>query len=167
MLYFIDLTPEGQVWMQEPECGWAARYEFDTEARVLWLILSDGRRYRYSFAGEFLDTERLARETPPLPSNAYTFLGDAYQRNGELVTLKADPGRFTEVIALASNALQMGMSPYSSAQAHRLIGEVYLRQGKDREAADSFEVAIALSPNIGCRRALQRLRKQIQMEAPK
>ena len=56
-IVFFDLELGKLLWQKIPESWVADPFEFDYENRILYLVYENGKKFRYSFDGIFLDTE--------------------------------------------------------------------------------------------------------------
>jgi hypothetical protein len=56
-LTFFDLKARKILWQCHPPDWGTDSYEFDTDKEILYLKYQNGRIFRYSFSGEFLDAE--------------------------------------------------------------------------------------------------------------
>ena len=159
MLFFFNLREKRLVWKCEPKTGWAKDYRFDTVQQVLYLLYDNGRSYRYSFDGNFLDEERWEKERINFASG-YELLSIAEAKRQQLESTNADLSLYDEVIDLLKRALDKGVSENTQARIHRNIGEIYYKRGQNSKAIEHFEIAVSLNPKVGVKRLLDKLKME-------
>lgn len=158
-LFFFSLQEKRLVWKCEPETGWAKDYRFDTAQQTLYLLYDEGRSYRYSFDGNFLDAERWGKERINFVSG-YELLTIAEAKRQQLESANADLSLYDEVIGLLKRALDKGVSENTQARIHRNIGEIYYKRGENSEAVKHFETAMSLNPKVGVKKLLEKLKTE-------
>ena len=156
-LFFFNLQERRLVWKHEPIPGWAKNYYFDTIQQVLYLIYEDGRRYRYSFDGNFLDKKKWERERIYFISG-YELLTIAEGKRQQLKSTNANLSQYDEIINLLNMALARGVSRNTQARIHKIIGEIYYKCGHKSEAIKHFEMAMSLNPKVGVKKLLKKLK---------
>jgi hypothetical protein len=159
-IFLFDLIKQELVWKWEPKTGWADNYCFDVDNKILSLVGETGKSYRYSFDGNFLDSEKWEEERLE-SANGYELLNIAVEKRRHLESINANLAVNDEVIPLLKKALDMGVSEYCQATIHRELGEAYQKLGMITEAIKNFEKAISLNPKIGVTKRLKSLKEAL------
>jgi len=156
-LIFFDLIKREATWAIPAEPGWASDYEFDDVNKILNLVYRGGQSYRYTYAGEFLDAEKL--ETNLLNSNSpYDVLravGDKLD-SGDITT-----GEYPKLIGYLEAALSKSPEPDAKSSIYRRLGEMYYALEGRAEAIDYLEKALKLNPRVGAKRLLGKIKKEM------
>jgi tetratricopeptide (TPR) repeat protein len=157
---FFDLSKRELVWKFEPAPGRAESFGFDLESQTLRLSFKNGKTYRYSFDGRFLDSEEWEKEKIE-SSNGYELFEIALEKYEELKSQKAEMPSYNEFISLMKKALDKGVSEYYQAMIHRELGEAYHKLGMLAETIHHFEKAISINPKIGVKKVLKSLKEEL------
>jgi len=157
-LLFFDLSKQELIWKVEPAPGRADKFSFDIESKKLCLLYNNGRTFRYSFSGVFLDSEKWDKEQLE-SANGYRLFEIAMEKKEEVESKIAGSAIYNEFISLMKEALDKGVSEYYQAMAHRELGEAYQKLGIITEAIHHYEKAIALNPKIGVKKLLKSLKQ--------
>jgi len=145
-----------------PETGWANSYEFDPNSKILSLCYRNGRSYRYSFDGGFLDFSRYQTERVEDASPTELVL-IVQEKLRESVSADVD-----KLLSLLERAYSEDLTEYPDylALAHRLRGELYEVAGDAHRAIEAYRDALALNPKIGVKKRLSKLEKQFPYPPP-
>lgn len=137
-----------------PETGWADEYRFNVEQRILYLNYKNGRTYRYSFDGTLLNREdwEAARIAD---ANGYQLYDIAKEKVNLIQSTCLDD--YKPIMDMLSRALTMELSDNYKANAHRLVGEIYLTCNKPSDATQHFEQALNYNPRVGVKKLLAKL----------
>lgn len=156
-LIFFDLIKRKSSWAVPPEPGWASHYEFDDANQILNLLYRAGQSYRYSYAGEFLDAEKL--ETNLLNSNLpYEVLRAVEDKLGSgTITTAEHP----KLIGYLEAALSKRPEPDTKSSIYRWLGEMHYALKDRAKAVDYLEKALELNPKVGAKRLLGKIKKEM------
>lgn len=159
ILCFFDLEKKSLLWKIHPTIGWASSYHFDCEKKELHLTYREKGSYRYTYDGQFLNTEKWESEKINFMS-AFDISGIAkerfYSEKNNLNETKAE-----EILSLFDTALSKGFDNYPNEKAniYRLKGEILESMGKIDVAINFYESAIELNPKVGIKRHLKELKE--------
>jgi hypothetical protein len=161
-LYFFDIKERKLLWKRLPETigptlNWAVSYRFDTKKKVLYLVHDKNKAYRYTFEGAFIDS-KFYRHDCISSGNDIEFL-EAIKELREELSENPDPREYDTLITPLKKGLNRFSDKDTKSKIHRLLGEIFLLQGKDFEAISHFETALKLNPRVGVKRILEKLRK--------
>ncbi|MBN8499955.1 MAG: hypothetical protein J0M19_02250 [Sphingomonadales bacterium] len=152
--YFLfDLEVGQEIASWEQEAGWAARYEFDTINRCVYLIGNDDDRVGYDFTGCMVDRE--AWQLRRIGAGDLSVIQDvmaATSANGY-------PLR-SEIIAGLGVAARDG-EVWQQARAYRLLGELHEQGGEIAQAVKAYDDALTIDPKVGVARRVEQLRKTL------
>ena len=156
-LSVFDLQAGHRLGRFRPVTGWANGYEFDGAARTISLIYRNGRAYRFSFDGTFLDNERYQNER--VADAGPTELVLIVRERREDAT-NVDPQQLLELL---DSSWAQGLENYPDylAIAHRLRGELREQLGQFEAAAAAYRLALALNSKIGVKKKLAALEKRL------
>jgi len=164
LLTIFDLSQRAVVASWEPEAGWADKYDFAPDGKIIKLKYGNTGSFRYSVTGEFLDRKRFqeiqltqgtydsilntvngflrSRDTPPTP-----------ELNAEL--LQAIDRVFPTVPPLNFEYKSLAL---------KLKGICLENQGSLQEALDCYDKALTVNPKVGVKQRANKIRKSL---APK
>ncbi len=135
----------------EVETGWAAHYEWDCDAKRVFLCMQDGERVAYDFSGTMID-----REAWQLRRIAA----------GDLAVIRAITSGQNEMDDALREAVLAGLAfaarnadIWSQARAFRQLGELHEGAGDTGQAIKAYDEALAIDPRIGVARRVEQLRK--------
>ena len=157
-LFFFDLNEKKLVWSRSPVYEWADSYKFDTEQNILHTLYNTGRGYRYTFDGEFLDSELLEQDRIKF-GRGYELLDIAKEKIEHMKAVDADASHHDEAMTILEQALKKDIDDKTRASVYRYIGEIHHLQGDIPKAIEHFEIAINLDSKVGVKRLLNTLRK--------
>ncbi len=156
ILTIFDIHKRTSISEFKPQSGWARHYRFDSNNQIIELIYDQGRSYRYKFDGTFLDFEKWENDRKTYGSGYDLHSIAENQLKGlegsELTT-------YSESIELLNGALEKGVSEYTQAKIHRLLGEIYNRCEKKEKAIEHLGMALKLNPKVGVKRLYDSLTK--------
>jgi tetratricopeptide (TPR) repeat protein len=156
-LLFFDLKEKRILWKKHMETGWANWYKFDTEKEILSLSYSGGHEYRYTFKGEFIDSDKYIKDR--LNSDiGYEFL-NAIKEIREQIENCNSSYNYDDVIIMLGKGAKRFKDPDTRARIHRNIGEIYHIEGLFIDAIFHLEKAYELNPKVGVKRLLDKLKK--------
>jgi hypothetical protein len=132
VLCLFDLEEGAILARFRPEPGWADEYAFEPETQTLHLIYRDGRRYRYSFDGNFLDAalweaERLYH----VPGELFAMVDSRLKRLSG-----TDLATYSEVTDWLERALDKGVPGDWHGGIHRRLADIYYRCNEDVRASE-------------------------------
>lgn len=160
-LFVVEAISGAVRWRANLPVIWPLSIDIDgAESRVI-VRGHSGESYRYTFDGEFLDSDLL--EAASLEADAASESGYAlFDRACELLqgpAAEASRDARSECTSLLEKALGKEMSPNAMGLAHRLLGEIAEAEGDVDLALAAYEAAIASNPRVGVKRRLDALRK--------
>lgn len=152
ILFDLQETRERARW--EPETGWAARYEFDTVKKCIYLVQQDGERAGYNFDGLMLDREEWQEKR--------IAAGDLRVIRSVLENSDGEPKNDHRRVMIAglNHATKEGQHP-QQAKALRLLGEIHEASGELAEALEAYDQALKIDPQVGVSRRAEKLRKSL------
>lgn len=139
-----------------PITGPGHTYTFEPEREIIHFLMQDGRDYRYSYDGDFLDVETWEKDRLERASG-YELLAIAQK---QLENLEGNElSAFAEPLAHLQKALSLDVSEYYQARIHRAIGETMLKCGERAKAIHHFEAALKCDPKVGVKKTLADLKR--------
>jgi hypothetical protein len=155
-LFLFNLNSKSLISKFKPQTGWADSYNFDIEYKTVSLCYRNGRSYRYSFDGTFLDSARY--QTERVEDASATELVLIVQE----MLKKSESALPYDLLGLLDRAFSQKLSEYPDylAIAYRLRGELYEAVGLPRKAIDAYREALGLDPKIGIKKRLGKLEKE-------
>jgi len=158
-LTLFDLGRRSLAWQIEPITGWAKSYEFDPSKQELALVYEELGRFRYSFRGEFLDSDRW--EHAQIESGDLDTVVRIAREKIEKLQPSASPGDARRIFELLEAALSKDTTwPAEKAYAVRTRGELFEKLGDTDSAIACYEEALKLSPKAGVKKKLASLKKR-------
>lgn len=159
VLAFFDLEKGSLLWKIQPESGRADSYYIDCVKKELLLGYRERGKYRYSFAGHFIDKDKWEVERIDYAS-AFELSIIAKERYKEKTSALSEADA-QEILLLFDRALKKGLDEYPNEKAsvYRTMGEVKEFLGKTTEAIQNYELALELNPKVGIKRHLDVLKK--------
>lgn len=149
-LFDLDVGQEIASW--EQEAGWAARYEFDTTNRCVYLIGNDDERVGYDFKGEMVDREgwQLRR----------IGAGDIEVMRSIVASQGGNPAPELRAAILAGlDAAVARGEAWQQARALRLRGELHEQAEEIDDAIAAYDKALSIDPQVGVSRKLAKLQR--------
>lgn len=158
-LIFFDLIKRESSWAVPPEPGWAGRYEFDDANQILHLIYRAGQSYRYSYAGAFLDAEKLETNllNSDLPYEVLRAVEDKLD-SGTITT-----GEYPKLIDYLEAALNKTPDSDTKSSIYRRLGEMHYALEDRAKAVNYLEKALKLNPRVGAKRLLGKIKKEMNL----
>lgn len=160
LMSIFDLRSRSLIGQFKPVTGRPHDILFNSASQTIHLVYPD-KEYRYLFNGTFLDQEKWEKERMATCSG-YDLITLAENRLN--VLQGPDIAFYTEPIALLKEGIQRGVSEYTQARVHRLLGEIYHRCGDTIRAISHFESALQLNPKIGVKKLCESLKKAQQTD---
>jgi len=160
LMSIFDLRRKSLIGQFKPVTGRPHDILFDSASKTINLVYQ-GKEYRYLFDGTCLDQEKWERERVSTYSG-YDLIALAENRLN--VLQGPDLAVYNEPIDLLKEGLQRGVSEYTQARVHRLLGEIYHRCGDNNLAISHFESALQLNPKIGVKKLCESLKKAQQAD---
>lgn len=149
-LFDLDVGQEIASW--EQEAGWAARYEFDTTNRCVYLIGNDDERVGHDFKGEMVDREgwQLRR----------IGAGDIEVMRSIVASQGGNPAPELRAAILAGlDAAVARGEAWQQARALRLRGELHEQAEEIDDAIAAYDKALSIDPQVGVSRKLAKLQR--------
>lgn len=161
-LLIFDIESNEIIHMWMPVTGWADSYTFNTKNKIIILHYKDSEDYRYTFSGELLDQDKWQEERPKR-MNGYQLLEIANEQIDELESAENEPELkdYQSSIDLIHSAAEKDISPYQKSLAYKKLGEIHLKFNRKSEALAYFQKAIFNNPNIGLKRKVSQLEKEL------
>jgi tetratricopeptide (TPR) repeat protein len=149
----FDLAAGREVARWEVETGWADHYEWDCEARRVYLCMKAGERVGYDFTGAMVEREawQLRRISAGDLTVIQAVLAEA--------SAKDHPFR-SEIIEGLGVAAREG-EVWQQARAYRLLGELHEQAGEIPQAVKAYNDALTIDPKVGVARRAEQLRKAL------
>ncbi len=156
ILTLLDLASAKEVW-RITWAPWADSYEFDESRGELVLIYQIAGRFRFTFAGEFLDEKRWRVDKIRLLNGKELIAAvqDLIER-GLTSSQAEDVLRSLEAVGSRTSETEW---PKYAAAVKRASGEVFQALGRDTEALRSYALAIGLDPKVGAKKLYDALNK--------
>lgn len=149
----FDLAAGHEMARWEVETGWAERYEWDCDGRLVYLCMKDGERVGYDFTGCMV--EREAWQLRRIGA------GDLNVIQSVLIATSANDHPFrSEIIAGLGVAARDG-EIWRQARAYRLLGELHEQAGEIPQAVKAYDAALTIDPKVGVARRVEQLRKTL------
>jgi hypothetical protein len=155
ILAVYDLEKKSVLGQFIPLTGWGEQYRFDLADQLVQLIYDNGRSYRYKFDGTCIDVGQWHRDRE-LFGSGYDLLSIAETRLQ--APQSSELSSYSEVIGLLKRSLEKGVSDYTQARIHRLLGEIYHRCGEKNLAIDHLANALRLNPKVGIKKLYESLK---------
>lgn len=157
-IFFFNLDNGKLLWERERDAGNIKIFEFDEPENVILISYEKGGKYRYSFKGEFLDKYKFMEERVTY-ANGYELFDIAKEKMDDLNYKTSNLPDYEEVLSFLVKASNKGVTPYTKARIHRVIGEIYYNYGKTDEALKNFEIALNNDPKVGVKQLYSKLKK--------
>lgn len=136
-----------------PVPGWARSYEFCEAEKLVFLNYENGRKYRYTVDGVFMDEARYAREhlEDASPIKLVYIVRDRIQG--------ASKEALPELLGLLNRALSGEALEHRSslALAYKLKGNILDAMDDPEKAIAAYQKALEADPKIGVKRRLVQL----------
>ena len=159
-VFLVDLTGPTVLWNEPVPLAWPRRITFDEASRHVVLHGPDNKVFRFTYAGEFLDADVVARVSLQRAENddyGYRLFDLARSHLSEIRSGKRPAEAEGEAVSMIRKALTKKMSPNTQATAHRILGEIAQERGDVSAAIEEYLAALALNPKIGLKRKLKNL----------
>ena len=168
-LFLVDLKGPTFLWKQPVPFAWPRRITFDDASRHVVLHGPNNKLFRFTYAGEFLDADVVARLTLQRAQNddyGYRLFDLARSHLNEIRSGNRTAEPAEEVKSLIRKALTKRMSPNTQATAHRILGEIAEQRGDVSAAIEEYLAALALNPKIGLKRKVKSLAARDASKGP-
>ncbi|MBD3774319.1 MAG: VRR-NUC domain-containing protein [Rhodobacteraceae bacterium] len=151
--YFLfDVEQGKEIASWEQETGWADGYEFDTEARRVFLGKSGEARVAYDFVGKMVDRE--GWQARRIAAGDLSVIRTALEDAGQ------DPStELRDALFAGLDVAAKGDDIWTQAKALRIRGEMQEQAGEVALAIDAYEQALAIDPQVGVARRLGKLQR--------
>jgi len=151
--YFLfDLEVGQEIASWEQETGWAARYEFDTANRCVYLVGQDDEQVGYDFNGEMVDREAWQRGR--IAAGDIEIMRSIIALHGG----NPEPELRAAILAGLDVAVARGEA-WQQARALRLRGELHEQAGEIDDAITAYDKALSVDPQVGVSRTLAKLHR--------
>lgn len=153
--HFHDRSPS--IEFEPVRSNVPARIEINSSLKEFRLIYEGNGVHRYGFDGTFYDGAAWRNERLTVLSGYELF---------QIATKLLDnPSPETpEVVVILDTVLKKGVSNWTLAESHRLLGECHRRDGRTAAAIEHFEKALEFNPKAPVKRAITRLEKMRHAE---
>lgn len=156
-IFFFDLNNRELLWERKRDAGNIKSFQFDTDNKVLFVFYANGRKYRHSFSGEFLDQDKLEKERIE-HTNGYELFRIAEEKMKQIKQKDTILSDYEEVLSLLKKASNQNVSEHTKARIHRIMGEIYYNHDNTDGAIQNFEKALFYDPKIGVKRLYDKLK---------
>lgn len=155
MFFLYDLHTKRLITRFWPPSGWAKEYRFDSTRQVVFFDYGEGKVYRYTFDGNFLDeSEWLVNRE----KNATGYLALSIAEEKLKTRDSSNLDDYKDIFALVEKAKIGGISAHTEAKIKRTLGEICLMCGDNNKAIILFEEALALNEKVGVKKLLAKLK---------
>lgn len=164
-VFLVDVEREVTIWKMNVPVVWPTAISFDDAGRMVLVHGHSNDVYRYTFDGDFLDADVVARVGRDLAQSdefGYQLLDQAVELISKRSMSELPDDVAEEVVGLVRKALEKRLSPNTQAKSHRILGELAEAKGDLRGALAEYNEALELNPKIGLKRRVKALGSAIQ-----